>query len=378
MKLGSPKQLVLLFVLAFLLAAPGGAAAAPASGQATITLGSQSPASKALRARGVQVGATAPARRKGSKVRIPVRRLAVGSSATAELGGSLRLSTRRRAVRLTALRITLKGRRITIAGKLGRKRVKALAATGSARLDKANGTAALGAVPLRLTRSGARAMAKRLRVRRPAAGVIGALTLAAAVKGAAGGVPDLPPPGGGPGGGAGGGDTGEPPPLARPATAVDLTSATIIWHPKGSFIRYIETGEGTTASAGATADPPEPDPEDPAGNPTPYVYNFHFPFSNGWYDGTSGTAGVYYGGAVNFSYQGALDRHGHEGARDRAERRRFAGDLPDGRQGRIAVRQQARRARGPGPVCGGVDHRQPRRQDVHVDEGPRHDPGGLV
>ena len=303
MTLGRPKHLFPWLLLALLLAVPGGAAAAPATGQATITLGSQSPAAKALRERGVRVGAGAPARRRGTKVRLPVRRLALGSSATAALGGSLRLSTRRRAVRLTALRMTLKGRRITIAGKLGRKRVKALTATGTPRLDRAGGTAALGAVPVRLTRAGARAMARRLGVRRPAAGVIGALTLAAAVKGAAGGVPDVPPPGGGPGGGAGGGDSGEPPLLARPATAVDVTSATITWHPKSSFIRYIETGEGTTVSAGATEDPPEPDPEDPTGNPTPYVYNFQFPFSNGWYDAASNTAGVYYGGAVNFSYQ---------------------------------------------------------------------------
>jgi hypothetical protein len=89
--------------------------------------------------------------------------------------------------------------------------------------------------------------------------------------------------------------------LARPASAVDLTGAQITWRPKPSFIRYVNAGEGTSVFAGATEDPAGA-AECPAESGPDLVYSFHFPFTHGWYDAGTKTAGVYFGGGVRFSY----------------------------------------------------------------------------
>jgi hypothetical protein len=90
-----------------------------------------------------------------------------------------------------------------------------------------------------------------------------------------------------------------PAPLVRPATAVDVSAASITWHVRDSFIQYINTGEGTSASGGATADPPSVQP----GSSAALVYAFHFPFKSGWYDPVSQTARLTYSGTVTFSYE---------------------------------------------------------------------------
>jgi len=89
--------------------------------------------------------------------------------------------------------------------------------------------------------------------------------------------------------------------LARPASAVDLTGAQITWRPKPSFIRYVNSGEGTSVFAGATEDPPT-GAECPVEPGPALVYSFHFPFARGWYDAATGAAGVYFGGGVRFRY----------------------------------------------------------------------------
>ena len=74
-----------------------------------------------------------------------------------------------------------------------------------------------------------------------------------------------------------------------------------------SFIRYIATGEGTSASGGATADPPVLLP----GATTALSYDFRFPFANGWIDTGANpsspaddTAALYFSGALRFLYSG--------------------------------------------------------------------------
>jgi hypothetical protein len=87
---------------------------------------------------------------------------------------------------------------------------------------------------------------------------------------------------------------------------VDITGASIDWQVRDSFIRYIGTGEGTSVSGGATADPPVLLP----GASAALSYGFHFPFAGtSWYD-TGGnladpaddSALVRFGGAVRFQY----------------------------------------------------------------------------
>jgi hypothetical protein len=74
-----------------------------------------------------------------------------------------------------------------------------------------------------------------------------------------------------------------------------------------SFIRYIATGEGTSVSGGATADPPVLLP----GASTALSYDFRFPFAEGWVDTGANpaspaddTAALYFDGAVRFQYSG--------------------------------------------------------------------------
>ncbi|HWI70898.1 MAG TPA: HtaA domain-containing protein, partial [Baekduia sp.] len=85
-----------------------------------------------------------------------------------------------------------------------------------------------------------------------------------------------------------------------PGTAVDATAATITWHVRDSFIQYINSGEGTTVSGGATADPATVQP----GSSVPLVYAFHFPFKSGWYDPVTNTTRLTYSGTVTFCYSG--------------------------------------------------------------------------
>jgi hypothetical protein len=87
----------------------------------------------------------------------------------------------------------------------------------------------------------------------------------------------------------------EPPVLARPASAVSLTGASLTWRPRDSWIQYVNTGEGTSVFGGALNGPAEGSP--------PLVYSFHgFPFKGGWYDPPSGQAAIYFNGGVGFRY----------------------------------------------------------------------------
>jgi hypothetical protein len=95
------------------------------------------------------------------------------------------------------------------------------------------------------------------------------------------------------------------PVLARPPGAVDVTAATVSWDVRESFIRYINTGEGTSIFGGATAAAPEVRP----GSSVPLTYTFGFPFANGWHhpganpaDPADDRSALYYSGGVRFLY----------------------------------------------------------------------------
>ncbi|HEX6601481.1 MAG TPA: HtaA domain-containing protein, partial [Solirubrobacterales bacterium] len=98
----------------------------------------------------------------------------------------------------------------------------------------------------------------------------------------------------------------EPLPVAtRPAGAVDVTAASISWDVRESFIRYVNTGEGTSVFGGAVAAPPEVRP----GSSAALSYRFAFPFASGWHDPgpnpadpADDRAAVYFGGGVRFLY----------------------------------------------------------------------------
>ncbi|MGA7397497.1 MAG: hypothetical protein WBW62_08635, partial [Solirubrobacterales bacterium] len=67
----------------------------------------------------------------------------------------------------------------------------------------------------------------------------------------------------------------EPPVKVRPAGAAEITTGTIDWRVRESFIQYVNSGVGTTVYDGATAGPVET-----IGSAPPLTYRFFFPFNS--------------------------------------------------------------------------------------------------
>lgn len=300
--------------LVLAVAAVAAPAATASSGQAVLELNGS--AAKALRASGVKIAPLGAARGGARQVRLPIRAGLVGSSTTVlRFGGGLTLSKGRQRLRLGGLRLTL-GERASLAGRLGGESLGLFRVLkgGQRELDSARGSVRLGGLRLRLRRQAAQAIAERLGLERRPAGNFGVLS--ASKEGLmAGGQP--PAAAGGQGGG-GNSSTGcglpsgagpapeEPLPKAtRPAGAVDVTGASVSWDVRESFIRYINTGEGTSVFDGATAAPPEVRP----GSSAALTYSFGFPFAGGWHDSGANPAdpaddraAIYFGGGVRFLY----------------------------------------------------------------------------
>jgi len=87
----------------------------------------------------------------------------------------------------------------------------------------------------------------------------------------------------------------EPPVKVRPAGAQDVTTGTIDWRVRESFIQYVNSGAGAAVYDGATAGPPET-----VGSAPPLTYGFFFPFSSGWSQDSDESATIYGSGAVGF------------------------------------------------------------------------------
>jgi Htaa len=289
-------------------------AATPAAGQGTgtTTIAPKGKAVKSLRSQGVRIGTFVPARARRGRLVLPVGGGLVASSATLNQNGGLRLRRRaggkRRRVDLKRLQLRL-GRRSEIVGYIGASRftifsVKAPASRLS--LSAANGSASLKGGRLALTRRAGNVIKRNLKLRRMPMGAFGALSVDALVRSGSGpgGTPGSGPGGGGPGGAppVSGPVGDEPPVLARPAGAVDVTSASIDWHVRPSWIRYVPVND---PFAGANGEGPTPtgecgEPNEPV---SPDYYEYHFPFAHGWYHQPTGTAAVYFTGGVNFKFQ---------------------------------------------------------------------------
>ncbi|HTU13812.1 MAG TPA: HtaA domain-containing protein [Solirubrobacterales bacterium] len=89
----------------------------------------------------------------------------------------------------------------------------------------------------------------------------------------------------------------EPPVATKPAGATDLSSATIEWRVRDSFIRYVSSGDGAGAVDGAI-----PGPAEAVDGATPLVYNFSFPFTSGWTDPVTDSSLIKGSGGVTFRY----------------------------------------------------------------------------
>lgn len=310
----------LIGATAALVAGPAAVAAPPVagtsaagSGSVTLLVGGNGKAAKALANRSVKVRAIKPASKHGPRLTLPVADITVGKSAAVLLRGGIRFKAGKRSIALRAPRLKVSPRRATVTARVGKRRIPLLVATlkkGEARLNGTGNAASVDSAKLRLTTKGAKLLRTKLRLRGFPAGPLGVLRVDARA-GSDGGTG-----GGGSGGGGGGGGGGsatcnpapnapradpstEPTPLARPAGAVDVTSATIVWRPRESWIRYINTGEGVCVFDGALPGPKEIK----SVSTTPLVYSFAFPFEGGWYDAGTGTAAVRFRGGVGFKYK---------------------------------------------------------------------------
>jgi hypothetical protein len=243
------------------------AALAASHGSATLTTGGL--AAESLRAQGVKVPA---------KVSLPVT---AGTAGTLDLGKRLTLRRGKRSVSFTRWQARL-GKRATLTARVRGRRIVVLQGPAKG-LRLAEDSAVLQRAPLSLSRTAARAIKRRLRLRRAPRGRLGRVTIVATLRGAPPATP-APVSGGGGGGtkpGGGGGGTNPPPAtdplptLTRPAGAVDVVSATITWHARESFVDDINSGGGTSTENGATQEG---------------TYNFHYPFKRGWTRSSASTA----------------------------------------------------------------------------------------
>ncbi|PTL58516.1 HtaA domain-containing protein [Paraconexibacter algicola] len=280
-----PRTLPTALVLALLavLATAGAAHAGPGEGSATLTL--DGPAGTRLTDRDVRLAGSGGAEAFGTRVVLPVTGGRVGSSIFA-LGtrGAIRLVRGGRSITLRDVELQL-GSSVWITARLGGRRRPVLVSTTGVRpvLDRRSGRARLRSGKLRLAVPAAGIVRRALGIREIGLGSLGTLTLDATV------APDLA-------GTAAGAGTSAP---ARPATAVDVTAATLDWHVRESFIRYVNTGEGTRVLGGAVA----PGKTVRPGTSVPLDYDFRFPFASGWYDPASDLAVLTFRGGVGFSYR---------------------------------------------------------------------------
>ncbi|HEX3240395.1 MAG TPA: HtaA domain-containing protein [Solirubrobacterales bacterium] len=121
----------------------------------------------------------------------------------------------------------------------------------------------------------------------------------------------LPAGGGGSGNNPTSGPLGsEPPLLARPATAVDVSAVQVSWFPRDSWIRYVSSGsaagDGILFSGGATGidSTASECPDRPSSSDAQLPYRVAFAPRASWFDPVSGTAGVYGQGATTFRWKG--------------------------------------------------------------------------
>ncbi|MEX0973701.1 MAG: HtaA domain-containing protein [Solirubrobacterales bacterium] len=304
--------------------------AAAAAGSTTVAL--NGPAAKQLRAAGIRVSPTGAARGGQRRIVLPVRAGLAGSTATVlrHRGGILLRGRRGAKLRLSGLDLLL-GKRSRLKARLGRRQADLFRVLGGGqrRIDPQRGTVALANLRLKLSHKVARAIAARLLpslraaaqrklVSRWASRPLGRVS-ARAHGLVAGGGATLPEGGktpSGPGNVAAAAGCPQPsgpgpapqeplPVAARPAGAVEIGAATIEWHVRESFIRYIATGEGTSVSGGAGAAPPAQLP----GSSASLSYSFNFPFAAGWHhpganlaDPADDSAAIEFGGAVRFLY----------------------------------------------------------------------------
>lgn len=260
------------FVAVFaLFAVPATASAA----DTTLTL--NGPAAKSLKSKGVKIYEQLPARGAGSRIEFPVSGGTIATKATINHQGALRFKRGSKRLTLKSVRVVIGTGAQSVSAVNGSKRVTIFSiknGTSTATLNKGASTAKLSGGKLSFTGAAKKLLGKKLG-KKPAKGSAGMIKVDASI-------------------------TVEPPVLARPVTAVNISGGTVTWHVKESFANYVAggnaSGDGTSASNGAVPGAADPN--------SGVVYDYNFPVrAGGWYDPASGTADVLGQGTVSFKYK---------------------------------------------------------------------------
>ncbi len=282
------RRLVAALGLALALAAglALAATASAATGAGAVRIKLDKRAAKSLHEAGIELAATGSASSHGRALRIPVGGGTVGSTAQLANRGGLQLragatGARRRVARLRSLRTVIAAGRGYVTARYRGQQLTLLriGAVGEVPFDPLTGAVAVAKAPVRFERSTAATLADRLGIKRLRAR-LGTVRIEADVTAAPA-------------------EQAEPPLRPRPGTAVDITSATLSWRARVSWIDYLHAaGEqgGTRTSGGATDRPAEVIPP----STQPRVYQYDFPFAAGWIDAASGTANVGFSGTVTY------------------------------------------------------------------------------
>lgn len=281
------------------LAVPATAGAAGPTGNTTLLVGKAK--AKLLEERGISFDGVGGADTAGRETRLQIAGGTIDTAgARFNHAGALRFlagsGPDRRVVRLGAPRLELTPQRSVLSAKLdGKRRVVfdlGKLKPGSLAIDSQKGSLQLRGARLTWSQATARAVGKRLGARLPR-DVLGTLRASAATlvgeseeQGAVGSEPSL---------------------LARPASAIDVSDATLTWHVRDSWIRYSNSEVAPQAIEGASPGPAVPEsshpcPDRPAETAPTLVYSYSFPFANGWHDSPSGTTALYGSGGIRFSY----------------------------------------------------------------------------
>ncbi|HVY79071.1 MAG TPA: HtaA domain-containing protein [Solirubrobacterales bacterium] len=292
--------IAVVLALSAALAAPAPAGAAGPTGNTTLTVTAAK--ARTLGKRGIALAGVRGADTVGRQTRLQIGggEIEAGEAALTTQGALRFLAGKgrsRRAVRLSSLVVQL-GQTSTLSGKLGGDKRRVLfdlrAPAGGLLIDPAEGTAQLHRARLAWRRGTLRTLRRKLGAQVPG-GILATMRVGAATV-----FDRTPQPGP---------LSDEPPRLARPASAVDVTSASLTWHVRDSWIRYANTETAPETLEGASAGAPiaessHPCPDRPASTDPTLVYSYSFPFAEGWYDGASGEAALYGLGGVRFKYLG--------------------------------------------------------------------------
>lgn len=275
--------------------------AVPASTGDTVTfpLGKKG---SGLRVKGLRLKAIKPAGLSGSRLTLPVTDIVSPTPTSSQLilRGGVQITNGRRKVKVEGFLLSAKNGRVTVTAKVAGSRLEVFSGASDATTVLTFSPPAINftSTKFSLTRKAAAKLKKSLRNSRVKPRVLGRSSGAATAFIA----PAVPSPNNP------SNDTlpEAAAPIARPGTAVDITSANIRWWVRDSWVTYLAHGSFEPQVISPADDYPAQTEAshacpDSGGNPDEqHLYSFDLPFTTGWYDSASDSAAIYTAGGVRF------------------------------------------------------------------------------